>query len=224
VLFSDTPFIGSPHGEVISSSLLDGLGNATLVVSVVLDSVVVILTTVFRSGYSEFVVRSTSWANGSGVRPDVVLSFVDGSTVHELLLDVPEVKSVCPDGLENNGEEAEEHLHDRDVHASVIVGVRHDSATHRVSLADSNEPENLEYPVKSNVVPRVNVTPNVESIEDSKVSRVREEPHEEERQGENDSKDHVEKPASGLPSRSLQCVSPSPCVNADNVGTAHGEH
>ena len=67
------------------------------------------------------VLRSASGTNGGRVRPDVVLGFVDGSTVKELHFDVPEVESVGPDGLEDDGSNTHDHLDDED-RQRVILG------------------------------------------------------------------------------------------------------
>jgi hypothetical protein len=72
--------------------------------------------------------RSASGSESSGGIPDVVLGFVEGSSSKELLLDVPEVKSVSPDALEEKSHGTEEHLDDGDVHAVVVGIVRLDTS------------------------------------------------------------------------------------------------
>ena len=72
------------------------------------------------------VLRSASGTNGGRVRPDVVLGFVDGSTVKELHFDVPEVESVGPDGLEDDGSNTHDHLDDEDGQRVILGSIGED--------------------------------------------------------------------------------------------------
>ena len=125
VLSSDTPIRRSPHGEVVVGSLAVAF-VATSLLLVTLSSSLLNLSLSVTVGVLVVVLRPASGSKSSRVIPDVVLGFVHRSAVEELLLDVPEVKSVSPDSLEDDGEDTKEHLHDRDVHGVVVGGVRDD--------------------------------------------------------------------------------------------------
>jgi len=174
VLSSDTPFRRSPHGEVIVGSLAVCVALGLLLIT--LSSSLLNLGLSITVRVPVVVLRPTSGSNGGGVLPDVVLGFVHGSAVEELLLDVPEVKSISPDGLEDDSEDSKEHLYDSDVHGVIISGVREDAVV-GVSQGDGIEPEDLQDPEDGNVVPGVDVGPDVEGINGLKVSGVRCDPH-----------------------------------------------
>ena len=214
VLSSDTPFRRSPHREVVVGSLAVVVALSLLLITLLsslLDGGLSITV-----GVSVVVLRPASRSDRGGVLPDVVLGFVHGSAVEELLLDVPEVESISPDGLEDDSEEAKKHLYDRDVHGVVVGGVREDSVL-GVPPGDGNEPEDLEEPEEGNVVPGVDVGPDVESVKDRKVSGVRSKPHPEEGEGSDSCHDDVEQSTGGLPGLKLEIVNKVPGSEKHNV-------
>ena len=134
--------------------------------------------------------RSASGSEGSRRIPDVVLGFLEGSSSKELLLDVPEIKSVSPDALEEKSHGTDEHLDDGDVHA-VVCGIVRNETSPLVSQRDSDPPPDLYDPEEGGVVPAVNVAPDVESVNNFNRSTVRQKPHNQEGEGEDSCHEEV---------------------------------
>lgn len=172
---SDTPLLlGSPHGVEIDGVVVSLVGGRSVSVSLFL---------LFLSGgdgtfagIGVVVPGSLSGTEGSGVSPDVVLGFSEISSGEELLLHVPEIEAVSPDGLHDKGEEAEDEHGDHDGHGVVLC---------RVSLVDIliadgdvHDVENPDEPVDGCNVPGVDVSVHVESVQDREVLGVGGQPDE----------------------------------------------
>jgi len=129
-VYSDTPILDSPHGVEIDGVVVSFLGlGVGGILGLAGISFFLLSLLVISGGQRDSVVvgvvvpRSLSGTEGSGVTPDVVLGLLDRSSTEELLLHVPEIEAVSPDGLHDKGEEAEDHHGDHDGHRVVIVSV-----------------------------------------------------------------------------------------------------
>jgi len=164
---SDTPLLDSPHGVEIDGVVV--LVGALLFRSRSVSSLLLFLSggQGTSGGIGVVVPGSLSGTEGSGVSPDVVLGFSDFSSGEELLLHVPEIEAVSPDGLHDKGEEAEDEHGDHDGHGVVIVSV----STEYISIADGDvhDVENPDEPVDGGNVPGVDVSVDVESVQDREV-------------------------------------------------------
>jgi len=119
-LVSDTPLLlGSPHGVEIEGVVVSLFGGRSVSLSLLFLS----RGEGTSGGIGVVVPGSLSGTEGSGVSPDVVLGFSEISSGEELLLHVPEIEAVSPDGLHDKGEEAEDEHGDHNGNGVVIVSV-----------------------------------------------------------------------------------------------------
>lgn len=169
---SDTPLLlGSPHGVEIEGVVVSLVGGSSVSLSLLFLSG----GEGTSGGIGVVVPGSLSGTEGSGVSPDVVLGFSEISSGEELLLHVPEIEAVSPDGLHDKGEEAEDEHGDHDGNGVVTVIVSLVGTS--IADADVHDVENPDEPVDGGNVPGVDERPHVEGVNGGEVVGVGGQPH-----------------------------------------------